>query len=115
MQRIPRFPQRSLYTQYRRAGVLLRRFAFKQLAHFKNVVRIFARKGCDDGASVRFLNNQVVFAQGPNRFVDGRAADVELSRQLDLADHIAWQKVAGDDGFKLAELVEQPVFATSWT
>jgi hypothetical protein len=36
MQRIPRFPQRSLYTQYRRAGVLLRRFAFNRFVRTKH-------------------------------------------------------------------------------
>jgi len=36
MQRIPRFSQRSLYTIYRRAGVLLRRFVFNRFLRVKN-------------------------------------------------------------------------------
>ncbi len=36
MQRIPRFSQRSLYTLYRRAGVLLRRFVFNRFVRVKH-------------------------------------------------------------------------------
>lgn len=45
MERIPRFSQRSLYTLYRRAGVLLRRFAFNRFVRAKNarVVRMGGR------------------------------------------------------------------------
>jgi len=36
MQRIPRFSQRSLYTLYRRAGVVLRRFVFNRFVRAKH-------------------------------------------------------------------------------
>jgi hypothetical protein len=40
MQRIPRFSQRSLYTLYRRAGVLLRRYGFNRFVRQKHARRV---------------------------------------------------------------------------